>query len=113
MDKIITMKLLAGPFEAILTDQKSVEVRLNDEKRREIKVGDLIQFSLEPELKQSVTVKVTELLQYHTFYELHDACGADCFRNKTKEEFESIIFSIYSKEQESRYGVLGIRFIKL
>ena len=40
------MKLQPNPFFQIKNGQKTIEVRLNDEKRQQLKVGDEIEFSL-------------------------------------------------------------------
>lgn len=39
------MGLFEGPFQSMITGRKTVEVRLNDEKRRHVQVGDLIKFT--------------------------------------------------------------------
>ena len=38
------MNLNPEPFEMIFSGQKTIELRLNDEKRQMIKVGDMIEF---------------------------------------------------------------------
>ena len=39
------MKLNPDPFTAIETGKKNIELRLNDEKRQQIKIGDTITFT--------------------------------------------------------------------
>ena len=39
------MKLNASPFEKIKNGTKTIELRLNDEKRQQVKTGDFIEFS--------------------------------------------------------------------
>ena len=39
------MHLDKGPFQKIWYGAKTIELRMFDEKRREIKVGDIIEFS--------------------------------------------------------------------
>ncbi|MEJ7293843.1 hypothetical protein WL279_12370, partial [Staphylococcus epidermidis] len=36
------MKLYVEPFEAVRNNRKTIEIRLNDEKRQYIKIGDTI-----------------------------------------------------------------------
>lgn len=38
------MKLLEDPFEQIKSGAKTVEIRLFDEKRKVLRVGDIIEF---------------------------------------------------------------------
>ena len=111
--KTISMKLMVQPYEAIKSGIKTIEVRLNDEKRRRLMLGDHIIFSCPDLGDEIIEVEITELLRYKTFRELYLACGPDFFRNKSLEAFDESIHAIYSKEQEQKYGVLGIRFIKL
>ena len=42
------MKLQPEYFDFILNGTKRIEIRLNDEKRQQIKIGDTIKFSKEP-----------------------------------------------------------------
>lgn len=39
------MNLFPEPFEMISSGQKTIELRLNDEKRQKIQIGDIIEFS--------------------------------------------------------------------
>ena len=45
------MKLKPQYFDMVISGTKIYEIRLNDEKRRLIEVGDKINFKKEPELK--------------------------------------------------------------
>ncbi|MBO8173108.1 MAG: DUF3850 domain-containing protein [Bacillaceae bacterium] len=65
------MGLYGEYFKAIREGKKRVEVRLNDEKRRKIKVGDIIEFVKVPEQDDKLQVQVVELrnlvIQRHLF----------------------------------------------
>lgn len=103
------MKLNKNPFENIKNGTKTIEFRLYDEKRRKVQIGDTIEFSLLPDLKEKILTEVTELYRADTFKELFEKLYDD------KEEIEKKVkgmYEIYSPEQEKEYGVLGIR-IKL
>ena len=52
------MKLQPKYYDFILNGTKRIEIRLNDEKRRMIKVGDTITFYKEPLLNKSFNVKI-------------------------------------------------------
>lgn len=109
------MKLLPGPFEKIKSRFKTIEIRLFDEKRQQIQVGDTIEFSLLPDLTEKILVEVTGLLRYASFRDLIVGCGMESFgylREYLQEDFLQSIYTIYSKEDEEKYGVLGIQ-IKL
>ena len=61
------MKLNENPFERIKNGTKTVEFRLYDEKRQQIKIGDKIEFSKLPDLQKKLLVDVIELYREDTF----------------------------------------------
>lgn len=100
------MKLQESPFDRVKNGTKTVEFRLYDEKRRQIKVGDKIEFSKLPDLQEKLVVDVLELYQDKTFENL--------FRKLIRDETEikrktQSMYEYYSTEQEKQYGVLGIK----
>lgn len=109
------MNLLQDPFEKIQKGIKTLEVRLYDDKRRNIKLGDEIEFSKIPEtttkLHQKIKVKVKGLLIYNTFTELFKDIPPSFmgYTEAEKEYITDMMYQIYTKEQESKYGVIGIR----
>jgi len=100
------MKLNESPFERIKNGTKTIEFRLFDEKRQQIKVGDKIEFSKLPEMKEKILVDVVELYREDTFQNL--------FRKIYSDEDEIIrktksMYNYYTPEKEKQYGVLGIK----
>lgn len=53
------MGLFEIPFNSIKSGKKTVEVRLYDNKRRKVKLGDTIKFTKVPESDETITVEVT------------------------------------------------------
>ncbi len=106
------MRLHPGPFGKIQGGEQVIESRLNDEKRQEIKVGDHIVFSLRPDFIKKVEVEVVELLHASTFVELFALRPLAEFGKEKIEEAEDM-YEYYSKEDEAKYGVLGIKFKKI
>ena len=104
------MKLLERPFNEIKDGTKEVEFRLFDDKRKQIKINDTIEFSKLPELTEKLKVEVQELYQYPTFKELLEKLG---YADKELENKLKGMYSIYTKEQEEKYGVLGIKIKKI
>ena len=100
------MKLNESPFERIKNGTKTIEFRLFDEKRQLVKVGDKIEFSRLPDLNEKILVDVLELYQERTFKELFDKLGDN--DEIAKKNAESM-YTIYSPEEEAKYGVLGIK----
>lgn len=107
-----TMKLHASPFAMIASGEKTIELRLYDEKRRQISVGDTIRFSDINDASKTLLTKVKELFVFDSFDELYKLlplteCGytADSVRTASPEDMREY----YTPEQEKKYGVLGIR----
>lgn len=99
------MKLNESPFERIKNGTKTIEFRLYDEKRQQIKIGDQIEFSKLPDLQEKLLVDVIELYKENTF--------EDLFRKLYSDEEEIVrkaesMHEFYSIEKEQQYGVLGI-----
>lgn len=105
------MLLAAAPFERIASGQKTIELRLWDEKRQKIKVGHELVFHLLDKPEQILTAKVLALHRFDSFAQLYEqldllACGytADNIASAKPEDMARY----YSAEQEARYGVVGI-----
>lgn len=107
------MKLQEEYFNYILNGTKRIEIRLNDEKRKNIKLGDKIKFLKEPLLNESFEAEVICLLNYRSFEDLIRDYDTSILSDNTvsKEEVLSTLSKFYSREDEDKNGVLGIRII--
>ena len=105
------MHLNHQPFMAIKNGTKTIEVRLNDEKRSKLHVGEEIRFT---DLKTDETV-VTEILGLEQF-----ASFKDLFRkysgviigspeDESIDELDRENQEIYSRKMEEKYGALAIK----
>ena len=105
------MKLQPEYFNFILNGTKRIEIRLNDEKRQLIKLGDTIKFMKEPELEEFFDAKVVGLLRYNSFEDMFKDFDISVLSDKsmTKEELINVLEQFYTKEKQQEYGVLGIR----
>lgn len=90
-------------------------MRLYDEKRKKINIGDTIIFQKEPELDITMKVKVIGLLRYNTFEELFEDFNIEIMADKsmTKQDLLDVLQEFYSIEKQKQYGVLGIRIKKI
>jgi ASC-1-like (ASCH) protein len=104
------MKLQAAPFEQIKCGRKTIELRLYDEKRRQVKVEDKIVFT-NTLTGETLNTTVVALHRFDTFEALYKTlpllqCGY------TKENLEQAspadMAQYYSDEDSRRYGVVGI-----
>ncbi len=112
MKKIHYLRLAPTPFALIKSMQKTVEVRLFDERRRDIKRGDLLEFT-NNETKETLVTKVIKTERFPTFAALfmhigHAKLGYLNIENANPND----MYAYYTRESEQKYGVLAIH-IKL
>ena len=107
------MKLQNDPFEKIKLGKKILEVRLFDEKRRNIKIWDDIVF-VNVENNDQIFVKVVDLMKYESFHDLLNDFNIQNFgyeKNYDKNLYLYYLYSFYSLEDENKYWVLWIKII--
>lgn len=102
------MQLHPAPFARMASGQKKNEIRLNDEKRRLLAVGDLIEFSNRGQQNEKLQVRVTKLEPFPGFAELYHAHQSE-FPEWTLDSFvQSSLSEYYSPAQEKQWGALYI-----
>ena len=107
------MKLNNGPFMNIKNGTKTIELRLNDEKRQSLKIKDLIEFTNRETLEQ-LLVEIENLYHYPSFEELYKHFDKVAMGYKEDEEANpKDMEEYYSKEEQEKYGVLGIEIKKV
>ena len=103
------MKLKSEPFCKIKSGSKTIELRLNDEKRQRVQVGDFIEFTMLDDAAQKLTVRVTALHHFNSFAELYAALPKEKLGyapDKTPDPDHMDAY--YPREKQEEYGVLGI-----
>ena len=110
MFDIHDMKLHPAPFEMIKSGQKTIELRLLDEKRQRIKVGDQIVFT-NTENGETLRTTVVQLHRFDSFEELYRSlpllqCGYTA--EDVAQAHPSDMEQYYSAEDQKKYGVVGI-----
>lgn len=100
-------------FDKIVSGSKTIELRLNDERRRCIKVGDYIVLNNLDESADltKCVVKVTALHKFNNFETLYNnldmtKCGYSIADAPSCED----MLMYYSAERQAEYGVVGIEF---
>lgn len=106
------MNLNNRPFKSIKEGTKTIELRLNDEKRSLLKVGDEIEFT-NRDTNEKLSVDIINLYKYPNFKELYKhfdkvEMGYDKDDIAESKDMEAY----YSKEEQDKYGVLGIEIRK-
>ncbi len=107
-----SMHLAHEPYERMWDGRKTLELRLNDPKRREIRVGDIIRFEDTTDDTEILQAEVTELLPFPSFRELYAALPLSEMGYLPEEEKTASpadMDKYYTPEEQARWGVLAIR----
>ena len=99
-------KLHKQPFSLIKSGQKTIELRLYDEKRKTVKLGDTLVFTNAD--KQGVQFcKVIGLHRYSSFEALYGEISVEKYGHSGTD-----MSVYYSAEEQEKYGVVGIEFVR-
>ena len=107
------MKLEDQPFKMIKSGQKTFELRLYDQKRQVVRVGDIITFT-NRKTNEKMDTKVLDINVYDNFKEL--------YKNYDKKELGYLdnedasykdMLKYYSEEEQEKYKAVAIRIEKL
>ena len=106
------MKLNPSPFKMIRERNKTIELRLYDEKRKKISIGDTITFINTENHNDVVCATVIDLFVFASFDELYKSlplleCGYTEEDISTASPYD--MEKYYSKEKQQQYGVVGIK----
>ena len=102
------MNLWNDLFEAIKDGWKITEMRLNDEKRSKIEIGDEIEFT-NTETNEVLICEVIKIYKYINFEELyqnHNKISIGYREDEIANPNDMLMY--YSKDNIDKYGVLGI-----
>ena len=106
-----TMRLHAQPFEMIKNGEKTIELRLYDEKRKSICIGDEIEFIHSLDDSKRLYCSVVNVHVFSSFQELYKKlpllkCGYTS--NDVAVASYTDMEKYYTVEQQQAYGVVGI-----
>lgn len=101
------------PYKSIKYGQKTVEMRLNDERRKDLKAFDKIIFTNRL-TNEKMTVEIIEVKAYKDFYELYKEYDKKEIGYKDNEIANpKDMEKYYSIDMINKYGALAIRIKKL
>ena len=106
------MKLTPSPFGMIRNGTKTIELRLYDDKRRKIQIGDKIVFVNTGNPLETLESEVVDLFVFDSFKTLYGElplleCGYDASDVDTASPDDMNVY--YTKEAQEKYGVVGIK----
>lgn len=106
------MKLHPEPMKKIISGKKTIEMRLYDEKRKQITKSDVIIFSDLTDNNIKITTEVINIYHFSSFYELYsnfDKVSLGYNENEFADPLD--MEQYYTKENIMKYGVIGIEII--
>ena len=105
---IHSMKLKEGLFEKIANGTKTIEMRLYDEKRQKVQIGDVIEFT-NMTTGEKIQAQVLALHIYPSFEDLYNKFSKVSLGY---EEYEIALYTdmeqYYLSTEIEKYGVVGI-----
>ena len=108
-----TMNLHSSPFKMIKSGEKTIELRLFDEKRQKIRVGDRIVFA-NSTTGEKLNTRVVKLHLFDSFEQLYKElpllkCGytTEDINTAAPSDMEDY----YSIDEQRKYGVVGIELV--
>lgn len=109
---MVVMKLEEIPFEQIRAKSKIWEVRLNDEKRQNIAIGDSVLFRKLPDLFDGMVCRVVDIKYFNSFREMASVLSLKSLGfedGATADICEKAYRKYYSIENENKYGVVALK----
>ena len=105
------MNLHPQPFSMIASGNKTIELRLLDEKRQLISIGDTLIFTNTKDANSTIACVVEKLHIFASFEELYqslplDKCGY--LPEEVSTAAAKDMDAYYSLEKQKCYGVVGI-----
>ena len=103
------MTLYDEYFDMIKSGVKTIEYRLNDEKRKKIRIGDTIIFRKSSSLDVTTSVRVIDLKVYENLLAMYTATFAQDFKNLYATPQAVVDDSTYySKEKREAHEAIAI-----
>jgi len=102
------MHLQKEHYDKVKSGEKIYELRLFDEKRKSLKIGEILQFYNAPDESDAFDTRIKSFVTSTSFEELLmnidcNKCGAD-----SKSELLEILKKYYSLDKQTMYGVVAI-----
>ncbi len=92
---------------------KTIELRLFDDKRKNIKVGDIIEFSNNSDSEDTFLAQVVKLHRADNFEELCNKINCHNAGFETNQDLMNVLEEFYSLERQKELGVVGIEIKKI
>lgn len=105
---IYKMHLNVKYFNLIKSGIKTIEIRVNDEKRRKLKIGDEINFIKATNFEEIICATIKDLVSAKSFNELCSKIEVSKTGFVDKEELIAKLAELYPEEETKGNGVVAI-----
>ncbi|NCA67933.1 MAG: ASCH domain-containing protein [Clostridia bacterium] len=108
----VTMNVEAKYFDLIKSGIKKIELRLNDEKRQSLSIGNTLYLVKSNGNAEIIKTIITDMIYCNSFVEILEKVDRVQigFRSDTELSYLEKIYELYSIEKEREYGVVAIQF---
>jgi len=106
-------KLQEKYFSMIKSGEKTIELRLFDDKRKNIKIGDIIEFFDIADKNKTLLVEVIGLHKAADFSALCVQIDCKLAGFSTPDELCTTMNKFYPVKNQKHFGVIGIELIKI
>lgn len=105
---MIVLNVCEKYYTMLKDGRKTIELRLFDDKRKLIKVGDMIEFRCADDATDSFLAEVINLYRADDFFSLSQKIACQQAGFDTNEEMTDVMKGFYSEAKQKQFGVLGI-----
>lgn len=108
------MKVRQIYYAKLKSGEKTIELRLFDEKRQKIRIGEIIEFSCFENAQDKIQVEVLALHKGNDFEDLFNRIDIKkAGFTTTAKEILKIMEEFYPISEQRKYGVLGIEIRRI
>ncbi|MBP3687983.1 MAG: ASCH domain-containing protein [Alphaproteobacteria bacterium] len=100
-------------YNLLKSGAKTIELRLYDEKRQAIRIGDTIEFSNLSDTTDTFKANVINLHKAESFAALCDKIDPRRAGMADKAELLKVLSEFYPEERQKAYGVVGIEIKRI
>ena len=108
-----TMNVKTKYYNLLKSGEKTIELRLFDEKRQKIKIGDEILFSDSSNQDDNFKATVLNLHRAESFTELCKIITPGQAGFSSEEELIKVLEEFYTPSAQKKFGVVGIEIKKV
>lgn len=95
-------------YNLLKSGKKNIELRLFDDKRQKIKIGDYIEFSNDADIDDKFSAKVIELHKASDFKSLCSKIDIQQAGFSSQDDLLNTLEEFYSIQRQKEFGVVGI-----